>query len=585
MRLRSALASAALAAATLVPVSVATTSSPAAASPPGTKPVTVQLFEWEWADVAKECTNFLGPKGYGGVQVSPPMEHVVLPGNGYPWWQRYQPVSYKIQGCSGSRTEFASMVATCHNAGVKVYVDAVINHMSGQDNGGTGSAGTAYKKYEYPGTYAYWDFHHCGRNGNDDIVNYGDAYEVQNCELVNLADLATDTDYVRGRIASYLNDLLSLGVDGFRIDAAKHMPAGDIGNILSRLNRSAYSYSEVIHGAGEPITPEQYTGIGDVLEFRYGRELGKQFKGGGKLSYLSNFGEPWGFISSGKAVVFTDNHDTQRSEAGHVLTYKDGQLYRLGNIFMLAWHYGAPKVMSSYAFSNNDQGPPSDGYGNTNAVTCFSGGWVCEHRYTEIANMVGFANATRGTGVTNWWSNGNNAIAFGRGSAGYVAINRESGPVTRTFQTSLPAGTYCDVTRGQISGGTCTGRAFTVSSTGTFAATVGAMDAIALHVNQKVSNTTVRTTFNEYATTNVGQNVYVVGSISQLGSWSAARAVPLGSGGYPTWSATFQLPASTSFTYKYIKKDAAGNVVWESDPKRSATTPSSGTLTTNDSWR
>lgn len=29
----------------------------------------VHLFEWKFSDVAKECENFLAPKGYGGVQV------------------------------------------------------------------------------------------------------------------------------------------------------------------------------------------------------------------------------------------------------------------------------------------------------------------------------------------------------------------------------------------------------------------------------------------------------------------------------------------------------------------------------------
>lgn len=29
----------------------------------------VHLFEWKWDDIAKECEQFLGPMGYGGVQV------------------------------------------------------------------------------------------------------------------------------------------------------------------------------------------------------------------------------------------------------------------------------------------------------------------------------------------------------------------------------------------------------------------------------------------------------------------------------------------------------------------------------------
>ncbi|MEK8109816.1 alpha-amylase family glycosyl hydrolase [Micromonospora sp. M12] len=59
---------------------------------------------------------------------------------------------------------------------------------------------------------------------------------MQNCELVNLSDLKTESDYVRTKIAAYLNDLLSLGVDGFRMDASKHMPAADIAAIRGRLS-------------------------------------------------------------------------------------------------------------------------------------------------------------------------------------------------------------------------------------------------------------------------------------------------------------------------------------------------------------
>jgi len=50
----------------------------------------------------KECETFLGPKGFGAVQVSPPSEHAVL--GGYPWWQRYQTVGYALdQSRSGTR--------------------------------------------------------------------------------------------------------------------------------------------------------------------------------------------------------------------------------------------------------------------------------------------------------------------------------------------------------------------------------------------------------------------------------------------------------------------------------------------------
>ena len=57
------------------------------------KQVMVHLFEWSWDAIGRECEEVLGPKGYCGVQISPPMEHI----QGGEWWTRYQPVSYKVK--------------------------------------------------------------------------------------------------------------------------------------------------------------------------------------------------------------------------------------------------------------------------------------------------------------------------------------------------------------------------------------------------------------------------------------------------------------------------------------------------------
>ncbi|MCT2276926.1 alpha-amylase family protein [Micromonospora chalcea] len=477
-RCRAAALALGLAASPLVPVTAA--APPAAAATPGAKKVIVQLFEWNWTSVAAECTSTLGPKGYGYVQVSPPQEHV----NSSPWWVSYQPVSYRIESRKGTRAQFQSMVNTCHAAGVKVIVDAVVNHMSGQENGGTGWAGSSYGHYNYPGIYSAQDFHYCGRNGNNDIANYNDRYEVQNCELVNLADLKTESEYVRGRLAAYLNDLLSLGVDGFRLDGSKHMPAADIAAIKAKLNRSTYLVQEVIYGAGEPIQPTEYTGNGDVHEFRYGKDLARMFNNE-RLAYLRNFGESWGYLSSAKAVVFTDNHDTQRE--GGVLTYRDRGTYALANAFMLAWPYGTPAVMSSFTYSGRDQGPPADSSNRITNVTCYSG-WECEHRWPVIANMVGFRNATEGAGVSNWYDNGYQHIAFSRTGKGYLTINDEGTAVNgRSYYTGLPAGRYCDVVHGTFSNGSCSGPVITVDSSGWFAANIAAHDAIAIHIGAKLS--------------------------------------------------------------------------------------------------
>ncbi|MFE9764882.1 alpha-amylase family protein [Streptomyces sp. NPDC005808] len=428
----------------------------AQASPPGSKDVTAVLFEWDFDSVATECASRLGPAGYGFVQVSPPAEHI----QGSQWWTSYQPVSYQIAGRLGNATDFRDMVTACHNAGVKVVVDTVINHMSAGSGSGTG--GSSYTKYNYPGLYSSYDFDDCTAS----ISDYTNRTNVQNCELVGLADLDTGESYVRSAIAGYLNTLLGYGVDGFRIDAAKHMPAADLANIKSRLsNPSVYWKQEVIYGSGEAVQPTEYTGNGDVQEFRYAYDLKRVFNNE-NLAYLKNYGEGWGYLSSGVAGVFVDNHDTERN--GSTLSYKDNATYTLANVFMLAWPYGAPDINSGYEFSSTDAGPPLDGTVNA----CWQDGWKCQHAWPEIQRMVAFRNATRGESVTNWWDNGADAIAFGRGSKGFVAINHESSSLTRTYQTSLAAGTYCNVQSNTT---------VAVNSSGQFTATLGANTALAVY--------------------------------------------------------------------------------------------------------
>ncbi|MET7523177.1 carbohydrate-binding module family 20 domain-containing protein [Streptomyces sp900116325] len=552
-------------AAALVP-----TAAPAQASAPGTKDVTAVMFEWKFDSVAKACTDTLGPAGYGYVQVSPPQEHI----QGSQWWTSYQPVSYKIAGRLGDRGAFAAMVSTCHSAGVKVVADSVINHMSA--GSGTGTGGSSYTKYNYPGLYSSSDMDDCTAQ----ISNYQDRANVQNCELVGLADLDTGEDYVRGRIAGYLNDLRSLGVDGFRVDAAKHMPASDLADIKSRLtDPGVYWKQEAIYGAGEAVSPDEYTGTGDVQEFRYARSL-KQVFNNENLAELKNFGEGWGFMSSSKAGVFVDNHDTERG--GDTLNYKDGANYTLANVFMLAWPYGSPDVHSGYEWSDKDAGPPNGGTVNA----CYSDGWKCQHTWREIASMVGFRNTARGEAVTDWWDNGGDQIAFGRGSKAYVAINHEGSSLTRTFQTSLPAGDYCDIQ---------SGNGVSVNGSGQFTATLGANTAVALQVGARTCSGGGTTdpgagasgaSFGVNATTQLGQNIYVVGNQSALGNWNTGSALKLDPATYPVWKLDVSMPAGTSFEYKYIRKDASGAVTWESGANRTATVPSSGKVSlTSDVWR
>jgi alpha-amylase len=454
--------------------------------------VFVHLFEWKWTDIAAECETVLGPAGFAAVQISPPEEHSIVPT--HDWSERYQPVRYNIdRSRSGTGTEFTDMVNRCHAAGVGIIVDAVINHMTNYPSPGVGSDGSPYSKYDYPGLYTASDFHPpCTVN------NYADAANVQDCELLGLPDLNTGLASVRQKIAGYLITLARLGVAGFRIDAAKHIQQVELDDILDIVDSTMtaegrsipYYYLEVSTGPGEALGPRDYYGeayssggAADITEFTF-VGVGDKFRqiGGQHISQLNPNGTAgnqfsltaWGLMPSDKAVVFLQNHDTQH-QCG--LSDRDGNVFRVANVWMLAQPYGYPSILSSYAFNcplENSMGPPSDANGWTVSVTCASsletavdGEWVCEHRDPAIKNMVRFRRVVAGTDINHWWDNDANAIAFSRGSKGFVAINREATTVDTTVPTGMAPGTYCDLITGGVNGPACTGTTLVVDATGT----------------------------------------------------------------------------------------------------------------------
>ncbi len=488
--------------------------------------VAVHLFEWKWVDIARECEVWLGPKGFKAVQISPPSEHAIVRNAGafFPWWQRYQPVSYRLDSRSGSAAELADMVSRCKAVGVDIYADAVINHMTA--GSGTGSAGSVYTKYNYPTVpYTALDF-----NPACSIDNYNDAFKVQNCELVGLSDLQTSSDLVRAKIARYLISMNEIGIAGFRIDAAKHIPARDLDAIMAIVNNAAtaanrakpYVFLEVINNPGEAVTADQYYGVGfasggatDVSDFGYGYRVTDAFlaRGGASLSSVLE-SITGGRLPSDKSVVFVDNHDNQRGEN----LYYGSSLYELGVIFMLAHPHGYPNVMSSFGFerlnqNGRDASPPTDADGVTRS-TFDAGGvsrctatigaiqiglWICEHRRPAIANMVAFRKAAIAAPISSCgkadWRIGSDAnrIAFCRDGVGFVAISTSATSSTDQLATRLPAGSYCNIAAFDFTravGGTpatCSGAPVIVAADGSANITLPSRTAIALHTGARLN--------------------------------------------------------------------------------------------------
>lgn len=461
----------------------------------------VHLFEWKWNDIAAECENFLGPKGFDAVQISPPQEHVAGPN----WWTRYQPISFtNLSSRSGNEEELRNMIRRCNAAGVKIYADVVMNNWANNlDHGNISSGGRSWSPFNYPDLRP-GDFHNSSNNCR--ISNYRDENNVWYCGLYSMPDLRTSNGPQQDYAADYMKRLTAMGVAGFRIDAAKHIKPSELDAIMAKAGRP-WAFLEVIGAPNESpaLAPSNYTYINQVTEFKYGQDVKANFDR--QIKNLRTFGSSWGLLPSDKATVFIVNHDRERGHGGGgMYTYKDGAQYNLANIFMLAFPYGYPALMSGYKFTDTEAGPPAQGPNN-----CTNNAWNCDHRWANIANMVGFRNFTQSAwSVNNWWDNGSNAIAFSRGNRGFVLINNENFSISQTLQTGLPAGSYCNIMAGADA---CSGSNITVGSDGRASFSVAAKSAVAIHggarpcsgsdcpVEKNLPSLSLRGTFNSWGNT------------------------------------------------------------------------------------
>jgi alpha-amylase len=545
----------------------------------------VQLFRWSWNDIALECTQFLGPKGYGGVQISPPQASLSNVGVTSPvWWNVYQPVNYtSLTSDMGTAAELQTMINTCHAAGVRVYADVVTNQMAGgsgtSPNGATdGTSSWTSTPPVYP-NFSATDFHPACAISSADynggtiatpssptaaaaslLSNFATEYpggigqyDTQNCELEGMPDVATENPTTQAKIAAYVELLLGMGIDGFRLDAAKHQQEFAMAQIFAAANTvqaltlegEAPWVTQEVMVDGESNPRSQFFPNGAVQEFQFSTLMMQALRGeyGASLSAIptdmgtpGNWGGTWDFDASTGVQTLVDDWDTERNN-GNSLTASDfvtgdpndsttSYMYDLANIFMLASPYGEmAQVQSGYRFIDNNAAPAGCAVpSGSSATVCTSAfiagvaqvptsrttpktGFDFIHRWTDIANMVGFNIATHGTSMNTWTVGTNNQIAFSRApssdingngsvnvgtAVGFVALNNDTAAWTTTFETGLPGGTYCNVVNGTLSGGSCTADVVVVSANGNATVTVPAMGvpgvsavpAIAIYVGQ-----------------------------------------------------------------------------------------------------
>ena len=278
-----------------------------------------QAFSWSVSQVSAKL-NDIANAGFKAIQLSPIQPVGGGSSTNDHWYMLYQPLGFKVAGNNqnpiGNRTSLTALTAAAKAKGIDIYVDVVINHLSGGN--GTKGLNPQVATYE-PVIYSNGLVHNRGS-----CVNYDDTEQLTKFDI-GMPDVCTEDSRVQASIIGMLKDYMDCGVKGFRFDAAKHVETPKDGyfssdfwpNVIGAINEYGihdpdysdvpYCYGEVL-GAGGYRDMSGYTDYIDVTANALSshiREKMTDSNEGGVYSY--------GFDEVGQAkhaVLFPETHDT-----------------------------------------------------------------------------------------------------------------------------------------------------------------------------------------------------------------------------------------------------------------------------------
>lgn len=386
--------------------------------------VILHCFNWKYTEIAQEA-QAIAAQGYGAVLLPPPL---YSDEKGMEWWQRYQPKDYRvIRSALGNKNDLQEAIAALHDKGVKVYVDIVFNHMANEKSlrsdpyNFPGEAELARYRIEREafeqsklygnlneGLFCHFDF-----NPEGDIFNWNDVHETQEHWLSGLPDLDLN-DWVVNQQLTCLRALNDLGIDGYRIDAIKHLPDEHIRRVFESPELAGkFVFGEALTCNDREenmfLWPAFHRTAISFYDFPLHETLRRSFSPGGSMRELvdpAKFGQalPWS-----RAVTFSITHDIPYN-GGFRWQMLDSQDEFLANAYLLGRDGGVPLVFSDH---NESAAVYSSDHNR----------WDSAWKRYDTIRMIFFHNAVHGLQQRALFEN-DGFIVFARGDRGIVAINK-----------------------------------------------------------------------------------------------------------------------------------------------------------------
>ncbi len=458
----------------------------------------LQAWNWSYNEV-KANLEAIAEAGFTTIQISPPTElkestvgvKILQEANDNGWWMMYQPAAYELNQSDdnvlGTKDELVEMIDAAHDLGLLVIVDAVINHLGNSETADYKINANTLPKDANAVDYLCeraWDF-----DSSKAIIDAGAFhYPYANCKYNDtgafdctqnavslLPDLDTSHPVVQEIILDYWHECIDAGVDGFRIDAAKHIEtkydgeyASDFWDVLmyDGINgkQGIYPYAKDVYGKDLYMYGEILNTVSTERSFSWYLEYmnitnstafyaicGAVNGGSAANAVPKSFNNG---MTSKTAILWDESHDTYMNGCTGKETLPSV------NVLTKRWACMASRADVVSMYLARPTNTPADVY-NLDLGVAYDTAW----NDNETAVINKFHNHFQGAGETVS-SSGNIAI-IERADSGVVLVNCKGNATNANVpMQSLADGTYID----QITGNTftCTNGTLTgaIGSTG-----------------------------------------------------------------------------------------------------------------------
>lgn len=418
----------------------------------------LHVWSWNFPTIADNMKR-IADAGFTMIQTSPVQSCYSPEGSGKKifddnvkegnWYYYYQPTDWKIgNNILGSQEQMKAMMDSAAKYDVRVIVDVLPNH--------TAFDVDAVSEDFYKAVGGRDKMYHS--QGLTPVSDYNDRKQCTLWGSGGLPDVNTENPAFQKYYMTFVNDLLELGVRGFRYDTAKHIgvhsdPVDTESGVKSNDFWDVATGLKSVGGVRLSVPYDSLFVYGEVLQDRnvpeaeYAQYFGQTASGYGHIiREMLDKGSANGLdITNWRhnaapeyLTTWVESHDTycNAHESAHLT---DNQI-RAAYVFITARQNGVPLFFSR---------PNGSGPGNVWGDNVLGARGNDEFFHPEVAAANKFRTAMNGQKEDVRLNDAGNVLLVNRGKKGAAMVNISKSANFIDLPTGLPDGKYRDVVYGK----------------------------------------------------------------------------------------------------------------------------------------